>query len=357
MPKKLFIPGPVDVSPDVLEQLKHPMIGHRFQECSALQESCVKNLKRLMFTDNEIIISTSSSSGLMEGAIRNSVSKKCLIFSCGAFGDRWHDIAKSCGKEAEKVEVSPGEAITPELVGESLAKDNYDAITVTHNETSMGVTNPVSEIGQLLKENYPDICFLVDSVSGMGGIKLEVDNSAIDVCIFGTQKALALPPGLAICSVSEKVIKKAETIPHRGWYFDFLNLLKYARKFQYPSTPAISLMYTLDYQLKKILDEEGLENRFKRHQELGEMAREWVKKSGFELLPREEYASNTVTCVKNTKGIDILELKQKLGEKGYAFATGYGKVKETTFRIGHMGDRTLEELKEYLDTIDEVLGL
>jgi len=354
MHKKLFIPGPVDVAPDVLEQMKKPMIGHRFQECFDLFESCVKNLKRLMFTKNEIIISTSSSTGLMEAAILNCVKKKCLNFSCGAFGERWHQITKNCGKEAKKVEVEPGEAITPEIVEEELSKDDYDAITLTHNETSTGVTNPIYEIAEVLK-NYDNVCFLVDAVSSMGGIKLEIDKLGVDVCVFGTQKALALPPGLAICSVSEKAIKKAETIENRGWYFDFLNLLKYARKFQTPATPAISLMYALDYQLKKILDKEGLENRYERHKKLGEIAREWAKKN-FELLPKEEYASNTVTCVKNTRNINLKDLKEKLAERGYAFATGYGKVKETTFRIGHMGERTLEELKEYLNTIDEILG-
>jgi aspartate aminotransferase-like enzyme len=356
MHPKLFIPGPVDVSPDVLEQMKKPMIGHRSKDCFDLFESCVKNLKRLMFTqENDIIISTSSSTGLMEAAIVNCVKKKCLNFVCGAFGERWHEITKACGKVAEKVEVEPGEAITPEVVEEALSKENYDAITLVHNETSSGVTNPIYEISKVMKK-YEDVCFLVDSVSSMAGIKLEVDKLGIDVCLFGTQKALALPPGLAVCSVSEKALENAKLIEHKGFYFDFLTLLKYAKKFQTPATPAISLMYALDYKLKKILDEEGLENRYERHKKLGEIARKWAKRN-FELLPKEKYASNTVTCVKNTRNIDIQDLKQKLAQRGYVFAPGYGKVAATTFRIGHMGDRTEEELKKYLEEIDEILGL
>lgn len=277
MQPKLFIPGPVDVSEDVLEQMKKPMIGHRFQACFDLFDSCVENLEKLMFTDKEIIISTSSSSGLMQAAVVNCVQDKCLNLSSGAFGDRWHQITKSCGKEADKFEIEPGKALTPELVEEALSQGDYDTVTLTHNETSTGVTNPVHDIGQVMKD-YPDVCFLVDAVSSMGGIKLEVDRANIDVCIFGTQKALAVPPGLAVCSISEKAEQRAKEVEDRGWYFDFINLLNYARKSQTPATPAVSLMYALDYQLKKIVEEEGLENRFERHQKMGDLTREWLRK-------------------------------------------------------------------------------
>ena len=355
MNKKLFIPGPVDVSADVLEAISQPMIGHRGKDFSELFEDCVELLKKLMYTENDIIIATASSTGLMEAAIRNCVKKKCLNVGYGAFSDRWHIITKANGKEADFLSLEWGDSPTPELIAEKLSSGDYDAITLVHNETSTGVTIPLEEIAKVIKE-FDDVCFLLDTVSSMGGIKVEVDKLGIDVCLFGTQKALALPPGLACCSVSEKALERAKEVENRGYYFDFLNFKKYASRKQTPTTSAISLMYGLRYQLDKILYKEGLEKRFERHRKLGELARKWAKKH-FDLFPEERYASNTVTCVKNTLGIDCNDLASKLYARGYVFSNGYGKLANKTFRIAHMGDRTIEELKEYLATIDEILGL
>jgi len=190
----------------------------------------------------------------------------------------------------------------------------------------------------------------------MGGIKVEVDKLGIDVCLFGVQKAMALPAGVAVCSVSERALEKAKSIENRGYYFDFLTYLKYWGKKQTPTTGAISIMQGLRYQLDKILNKEGLENRFRRHREMGRLCRKWAKKN-FDIFPEEKYASDTVSCIKNTRGINCNDLKQKLAGRGYVFSNGYGKLADRTFRIAHMGDRTVDELKEYIDTIDEILGL
>jgi len=355
MAKKLFIPGPVDVLPDVLAKMSEPMMGHRGKDFSKLLMSATEKLKRLMFTENTIFVSTSSSTGLMEAAVRNCVSKKCLNLGNGAFSDRWHQITVSNGKEADFVSLDWGKAVTPEIVDEKLSTGEYDALTMVHNETSTGVTSPIYEIAEVVKNH--DVSFLVDTVSSMGGIKVEVDKLGIDVCLFGVQKAMALPPGIAICSVSERAMEKAKTVENRGYYFDFLTFQKYLGKEQTPTTPAIPQLRALDYQLNRILDDEGLENRFSRHREMGDLAREWAKKN-FALFPEDEgHCSDTVTCVKNTREIDCSELKSKLAEKGYVFATGYGKLADKTFRIAHMGDRTVEELKEYISAMDEILGL
>lgn len=354
MLKKLFIPGPVDVSEDVLQQLSKPMIGHRGKNFSELLESCVKNLKRLMFTENHVLITTSSATGLMEAAILNCVKKKCLNFSCGGFGEKWHEVTKACGKEANLIKLEWGEAITPEIVDKELSKEEYDAITLVHNETTTGVTNPLYEISEVVK-NY-DAFFFLDTVSSMGGIKVEVDKLSIDVCLFGLQKCLALPPGLGICSVSERVLERSKAMKNKGYYFDFSVLQESMKKLETPTTPAISLLYALDYQLKKILDKEGLENRYKRHEDMSKLTRKWVKENDFELLPKEMYSSNTVTCVKNTRNINLEDMKKKLSDKGYVSDIGYGKLKGKVFRVAHMGDRTLAELQEYLSTIDGILG-
>jgi len=216
--------------------------------------------------------------------------------------------------------------------------------------------NPVGEIGEVVKK-YPDVVFCIDTVSSAAGAKIEVDKWGVDICVTSTQKALALPPGLAICSISEKAVKRAETVENRGYYFDILKVYKYIGKkdHQYPSTPNLSLMFALDYQLDKIM-EEGIENRFNRHKEMADYVRTWAKKN-FELFSEEEYASNTVTAVKNTKEISVKDLNSKLAERGFTISNGYGDLKEKTFRIAHMGDITLAEVKELLENIDDILGL
>ena len=354
MVKKLFIPGPTDVSRDVFDAMSKPMIGHRGREFSELLETTVENLKKIMFTENDVFIAPCSSTGLMEASVRNCVRGRCLNVGNGAFSERWHNIAKFNGKNADLLSFEWGEAPDAKIIDEKLSEEDYDAITLVHNETSTGVTAPIEKIAKTVK-NY-DVTFMVDAVSSIGGVKIDVDKLGIDVCLFGVQKALALPAGLACCSVSEKALEKAKTIENRGYYFDFLIYKKYLNKKQTPTTSAISILRGLRYQLDKILNIEGLENRYKRHEKMGKITRKWAKKN-FELLPREEYSSNTVSCIKNTRNINCNELKEKLAERGYVFANGYGKLADKTFRIAHMGDRTIDELKEYLNAIDDILNL
>lgn len=355
MYKRLFIPGPVDVKPDVLEKMATPMIGHRTKDASDLQRSISEKMRKVMFTENEILLSTSSGSGLMEGAIRSCTRKRAAVFSVGAFGDRWFKMAKANGVPADLYSSELGTPTTPQMVEEALSTGNYDLITVTHNETSTGVMNPVAEIAEVVKK-YPDVVFCLDTVSSMGGTKIPVDEWGVDICITSTQKCLGLPPGMAICSISQKALDAAKQVEHRGLYFDLLDLYNYIQKkdYQYPSTPSISHMYALDYQLDKILAE-GLENRFNRHLEMAKYVRAWAKEH-FALLPDEAYASNTLTTVKNTRGISVKDLNAKLGEKGYMISNGYGDLKDVTFRIAHMADTTLDEIKVLLDLIVEIIN-
>jgi len=352
--KRLFIPGPVDVSPDVAAKLAEPMIGHREKRLTALLESTVEKLKRLMYTDNTVFVSTSSSTGLMEAAVRNCVKKRCLNVVNGAFSSRWHDITLANGKAADKLDVSWGSAATPEKVDEALSAGEYDTLTVTHNETSTAAMTPLEGISEVAQKH--NVMFLVDCVSSLAGVKIEVDKLEIDVALAGTQKALALPPGMAVCSVSEAAFKRSKEVENRGYYFDFQVFLKYLNKGQTPTTVAIPQLNALNYQLGKILDEEGLNARFARHTKMAEHTREWMKKH-YELFTEEWCSSNTVSCAKNTRGDDLADLGAKLFERGYLFSNGYGKLKGDAFRVAHMGDRTLEELKEYLELIEELLGL
>ena len=356
MYKKLFIPGPVNVTEDILQKMATPMIGHRTKEASNLQRNISDKLRKLMYTQNEILLSTSSGSGLMEGAVRSCTQKRAAVFSCGNFGNRWFAMAEDNNIPADKFEVEWGLPNTAESVDQVLATGEYDLITVTHNETSSGVMNPVEEIAKVMKK-YPEVIFCVDAVSSLGGAKIEVDKWGIDICITSSQKCLGLPPGLSLCSISEKALEAARKVKFRGTYFDLLQIYDYIQKkdYQYPSTPSVSHMFALDYQLDKIL-KEGLENRFTRHAQMADYVRGWAKEK-FALFAQEEFASNTVTCVKNTREISVGDLNRALGEKGYMISNGYGKLKEKTFRIAHMAEATLAEIRELLSLIDEILGL
>lgn len=358
MHKKLFIPGPVEVADDVLKAMSTPMISHRGNEYSELQKSCAEMIKKVFYTNNEIIFSTSSGTGLMESAIRSCTKKRAIVFSVGAFGNRWFEIAERNNVPADKYEVEWGNAITPEIVEKYLSTGKYDLMTITHNETSTGIMNPCYELAEVWKK-YPDIVVCMDTVSSMGGVKIEVDKLGVDFCITSSQKCLGLPPGISIASVSEKAIESAKNVKYRGYYFDLLELVKYVRdkNHQYPSTPSISHMFALKYQLEKILNKEGLENRFKRHEEMAKFVRGWAKKY-FEIYPKkEEWASVTLTTIKNTKGYSVKDLNSELGKVGYVISNGYGDLKEKTFRIAHMADITMDELKDLLSHIERIWNL
>ena len=356
MHKRLFIPGPVEVRRDVLEKMATPMIGHRTKEASALQRSISEKMKKVMYTNSEILLSTTSGSGLMEGAIRSCTRKKAAVFSIGAFGDRWYKMAVSNRVPADKISSEPGKPTLPEMVDKALSTGEYDLITITHNETATGVMNPVEEIAEVMKK-YPDVVYCLDTVSSMGGTKIEVDKLGVDICITSTQKCLGLPPGMSICSFSEKAVEAAKQVEFRGLYLDLLDLYNFIKKkdYQYPSTPSLPHMFALDYQLDRILSE-GLENRFARHKQMADYVRGWAKEK-FALLPEEKYASNTVTCIRNTRNIDVGGLNKKLAEYGYMISNGYGDLKDVTFRIAHMADATLDEVKQLISTIDGILGL
>jgi aspartate aminotransferase-like enzyme len=355
--KKLFIPGPVEVDEGVLKMMSTPMIGHRSAEWSDLQRRVSEKLQTLMYTKNPIILSASSGTGLLEMAIRCTTAKRAIVFSVGAFGNRWHAIAEGNGVPADKHEEQWGAGITPAVVERHLSTGKYDVATVTHNETSTGVMNHLDELAEVFCR-YPEVVWCVDTVSSLGGVKIQVDKLGIDICITSSQKALGLPPGLSLASVSEKAKKRAAGIKNRGYYFDMLQLLEYVeeRNFQYPSTPSISHTFALDFVLDRILNQEGLEARFHRHHQIARYVRAWAKRS-FALFPKEEYASDTVSCISNTRSISVKELNGKLAERGFAISNGYGALKEKTFRIAHMAELQMADLEELLGHIEEILGL
>lgn len=343
MYKKLFIPGPTHVRDEILQAQTVGMVGHRSKEYSKLQNEVTPKLQKLLYTDQRVYLFAASSSGVMEGAVRQASTKRVLNTVCGAFSKRWHQMTQANGVPCDKLEVPMGQAVTPELVDEALSKGDYDALTLTHNETSTGIMNPVQATAAMVREKYPDVLILVDAVSSMAGVKIEFDAWGLDVCLAGTQKCFAVPPGLALCAVSERARERALQVPNRGHYFAWDQMDKKYEAGQTPATPAISLIQALDRQMDDILAE-GLDERFARHTEMAEIVREWAR-TNFGLYGDERYLSNTVTNVENTRGISVSSLNEELGKRGAMISNGYGDLKEKCFRIGHMGDHQVADIR------------
>ncbi|MFZ9010613.1 MAG: pyridoxal-phosphate-dependent aminotransferase family protein [Anaerohalosphaeraceae bacterium] len=357
-PPKLFIPGPIPVLPEVLEQMARPTLGHRLKEYSQLHGEVAGMLKKVLFTDQHIFLSTSSASGIWEASIRNCVQKDetVLCCMCGAFSDKFASVAKACGRNVEEFKIDWGQAFTAEMIDEKLATGKYPIVTLVYNETSTGLTNPVYEISKMMKEKYPDVLVFVDVVSGVVGLPLHFDELGWDVAFASVQKAFAIPPGFAVAAVSNRAVEKSASVPERGYYFDFQEFAKTEAKNQTPTTPSIPHIMALHYKCNMLL-EEGMENVWKRHQEMADYVRGWGTEQGFELFPQAGYESNTLTAFKNTRGIDVAAVNKGLQEKhNVVFGNGYGKLKNETFRIAHMGDVTIDELKELTGWIEEEIN-
>lgn len=351
---KLFIPGPIEVSEKTFRAMCTPMIGHRGSEFKKLYGGIQPRLQTLFGTTRPVFLSTSSAWGVMEGAIRNLTAKKVLNGMCGAFSDKWFDVSKRCGKEAAALQVEWGQSIEPDMIRAKLSEGGFDTFTLIHNETSCGVRNPLPEIAAVLRE-FPEVMFIVDSVSSFSTQPIPMDELGIDVLLTGSQKALAMPPGLALFAVSVRAMKRAESIKDRGYYFDFVEFGKNQEQDMTPSTPAISLIYALESKLDDIFSE-GVEARHARHAALNAQVHEWVKARGFELFAPEGRRSLSLTCVKNNRDIDVAAWIKRLRENHrFVIDGGYGKLKGKTFRISNMGDETSETIATLLAALDDTL--
>ena len=352
---KLFIPGPIWCREDVLKELCHQPLGHRAKQFTELYTGLTQKLKKLLYTEGDVHISTSSGSGVWELAVRNGVRKRALVCECGAFSEKWGNVAEMNGRETVHVKVDWGKAIRADMVEDALKKHDVDAVLFVHNETSTGVTNPIEEVAEVLR-GHPDVLFLVDAVSSMAGLKLEVDKLGIDICLASLQKAFGIPPGAAVFTASERAYQRAAEIPHRGYYFDLLAIKKSGDKGQTLVTPAMPHIFALNYQADAMLAE-GMENRIARHHQMGEVVREWGRKH-FALFAEPGRESDTLTCIVNTRSADIPALNRELLQRhDCIISDGYGKLKGQTFRIAHMGDMQVSDMRQLLQWIDETLGL
>jgi len=353
---KLFIPGPVEVSAKTWEAFARPMIGHRSEAFRELYRLVHPRLQELFGTRQPVFLSTSSAWGVMEAAIRNCVRRRVLNCMCGAFSDKWLDVSRRCGKEAEALQVAWGKHIEPGQLEAKLATGAFDAVTLIHNETSTGVMNPLAETCAVARR-HPDVVLIVDTVSSFSAVPVAMDELGIDVLLTGSQKALALPPGFSLFSVSDKAFARAEEAKDRGYYFDFLEFKKQQASDMTPTTPSVAHIHALASKLDDIFSE-GLANRYQRHANTNALVHDWVRDRGFEFFAEENCRSVTLTCVKNNLAIDVGKLVRDLREKHHLLIDGgYGRIKGETFRLSNMGDETEETILHLLRCLDDCLPL
>ena len=356
-PGRFFLPGPTEVHPDVLAAQTGPMIGHRGAAIQELLARIDRGLKTVFQTDRPVIVSTSSATGLMEAGVRNGViDGKVLSLVSGAFSKRFADIARACGHDVEVWEVEWGTVHDPAQLAERLSSGSYDAVTLSQSETSTGSLQDLRSIADVVGRHEETI-LLVDSVTGVGGVETLTDEWAIDYILTGSQKALALPPGLAFAAAGESILDRSARSATKGWYFDLEMLQGQIVDHQTPATPAISLLYALDFQLQRIA-EETMEARWQRHLDMQQRTIAWVDEMHDEgvdigVFAAEGHRSPTVTCVTSDRSREIVA---EMFERGWVIGGGYGKLKDSTFRIGHMGDHTMEELEDLLGALGDIVS-
>lgn len=359
---RFFLPGPTEVRPEVLAAMARPVIGHRGPAMSELLAEADPILRKIFATTRPVYVSTSSATGLMEAGVRNGVRRRALALVNGAFSERFRDLVTDCGREVETYEVAWGRAHEPEEVRRRLARGGFDALTIVHSETSTGVLNPLPDIAQAVRQagerTGEEVLTLVDGVTSVGGTRVEADGWGLDWLLTGSHKAMALPPGLAFGAASERMMQRAASLPARGHYFDLLEFDRHWRSHQTPNTPALNLVYALVEQMRRVAAE-TVEHRFARHAEMASRCEEWVASVGsgygLAMFAPAERRSPTVTAISVPEQPGAVRLVQGLAERGFTIGAGYGKLKDTTIRIGHMGDHTVGELDVLLDALEEVL--
>lgn len=352
---KLFTVGPVACRPEILEEMKRQMFSHRSEEYKELHRETVERVERFLETENQVFLFPSSGSGVMEGTVRNCVERKMLCCVNGSFGKRYAQVGESNGKIVERLEPELGKPTTPELLDEKLSSaPDVEAVAITYNETSVGLLNPLPELAKVTKEH--EKLLFVDAVSAMGGVELKVDDWGVDVCFASSQKCFGLPPGLAVASISEEAMRRSERAQNKGWYFDFKLYEKYQREGSSTHmTPPIPQIFALRKRLELIDQEGGKQKHLELYSQRSRRIKEGVEKLGLSLFPKRGYESPTVTCVNAPGGATGLEVYERMRERGFELAEGYGELRERTFRIGNMGYIRPEDVNAMLQTLGEVL--
>ena len=355
MKLKLLIPGPVELPSRVLLAMARPPIGHRTPDFEAILEECWDTLRDVFRTKGDVMIITGSGTSAMEAAVASTVKRgeEIICIGGGKFGERFGDISRAFGLRVREVPVEWGTAVDPEKVEEVAAESSAKAITLTHNETSTGVVHDAEAVGRIAREY--GMVYIMDGITSVGGDEVKVDSWGVDICITGSQKCLAAPPGLAMVSVSERAWEAIDENQQRGYYLDLAAYRRALRKKTTPYTPSVSLIYGLREALR-IVREEGMEKRVRRHRKMALASRRAAEAMNLELFPEEGSASNTVTAVRIPDGLrddDVRGVMKR--EHGILLAGGQGKLKGRIFRIGHMGNVGYGDLVEAIAALERVL--
>jgi aspartate aminotransferase-like enzyme len=339
--------------------MTRPMISHRGSEIETMMARIDERLQKVFRTSQPVFTVTSSATGLMEGGVRNAVKSRLLCLINGAFSKRFHKAAVNSGIACDKLEIEFGAAHTPDMLADALKKNQYDVVSVVHSETSTGVLNPIRELTEVAHSSG-DVVMVIDTVSSMAAAPIECSAWDLDYVLTGSQKAIALPPGLAFCTANDRVMERAKASKMRGLYFDLVEIHSSWTKHQSPNTPAVSLLYALDAQLEQMMNE-GMEARWARHADMAKRTWNWVdeqrnKGRDIRVLAPEGYRSPAVTCISAPAGKTGPQIVSAMKSKGFVITPGYGDAKDAMIRIGHMGEHTVDELDVLLDTLDGVLA-
>ncbi|MCF8011994.1 MAG: alanine--glyoxylate aminotransferase family protein [Clostridiales bacterium] len=334
----LMIPGPTPVPQNVLNAMSHPMFGHRTPRFAEMHKDIISKLQKVLQTRDDIFILTSSGTGGMEAAAANTITPgdKILTLVCGKFGERWSELGRRYGAEVIEENFTWGKPVNTDRVKELLNQHtDIKAVFATLNETSTGVINDIETLGSIISDT--PALLVVDAISGAGGIEVKTSDWNIDILVTGSQKAMMMPPGLAVITVSQDAWKVIEKNNSPCYYFDLLKARKSSEKYNTPYTPAISLFVGLNAALDMLL-EEGMNNVYTRHKVLRDAVREAANALGLQLMAAAEYASPTITSIYAPSGIGADDIRSTLKQEfGISFAGGQAQLKNKIFRIAHMG--------------------
>lgn len=352
---QFFLPGPVEVHPEVLQALLHPMFQHRGPEMTALFARVQDPLRALFRTARPVILSTSSATGLMEAAILNGVRRRALAVVGGYFGERFALVGESCGREVDRLDVAEGEVVAPARLAEAIDRLRPDAVLMVHCETGTGALAPLEELAAVVRR-FDDVMLLVDGVTSVGGSPVETDAWGVDFVFTGSQKALGLPPGLAFAAASERMLERARSIPARGWYFDLVRHHEAAVHHAPTQTPAISLVCALDVQLARIAAAGGVEARWARHRTLREVVESWAAdRPEVRFLAAPGDRAWTLSALRLDDRLDAVAVQQAMRAEGFVIGTGLDRWRHRLLRIGHMGDVEPANLGRMLEVLAHVL--
>jgi aspartate aminotransferase-like enzyme len=336
--------------------MQRPMIAHRGADMVRLLEELERPLQQLFRTERRVLIGTCAATGFMEMAVRCGIRHRVLALVSGAFGSRFAGIAEACGHDVVRLDVPLGETVEPDMLRDALRRSEVDAVSLVHSETATGALAPLPELAAVVHE-HEGVLLLVDAVTSVAGSPVETDALGLDFVFTGSQKALALPPGLALGVASERLLARARTLPGRGAYLDVVAYDEAFAERQPTNTPAVSLLYALAEQCRRIQVEGGVGARWARHDAMRQTVEAWVDGAGgalgYRYLPRDGRRSWTVSCLMTPKGRNGREIVRAMRSAGWMLGTGYGPLRETTLRIGHMGDHTIATVAQALARLEE----